>query len=193
MTMKQIQCLLAYFGCYSGAIDGIWGRLSIEGTEKFQNAVGLKADGVCGPGTQAKLREMIANGEELPKIATEEPPATGTFWDEIKYFTRGEPGIACPCGRCGGFPVEPSEKLMRLADKVREHFGAPMTPSSTVRCQAHNDELPGSAPNSYHVKGKAMDFSVRGFSAGTILDYVQSQGVHYAYAINGSYVHMDVE
>ena len=193
MTMKQIQCLLAYFGCYSGAIDGIWGRLSIEGTEKFQNAVGLKADGVCGPGTQAKLREMIANGEELPKIATEEPPATGTFWDEIKYFTRGEPGIACPCGRCGGFPVEPSEKLMRLADKVREHFGAPMTPSSTVRCQAHNDELPGSAPNSYHVKGKAMDFSVRGFSASSVLPYVQSLGVHYAYAIDGSYVHMDVE
>ena len=109
MTIKQKQHLLAYMGYYTGAIDGIWGRLSIEGTEKFQNAVGLKVDGICGPSTQAKLREMIANGEELPKTATEEPTATGTFWDEIEYLDREEFRCQCKGKYCNGFPVEPQE------------------------------------------------------------------------------------
>lgn len=197
MTDKQKQHLLAYLGYYVGTVDGVLGSGSREAIKAFQRdffQMESKVDGICGTETEKALTHAIAYGMPAKKVENfPNKEKTGTFWDDIKYFTRGEPGIACPCGRCSGFPVEPSEKLMRLADKVREHFGAPMTPSSTVRCQAHNDELPGSAPNSYHVKGKAMDFSVRGFSAGTILAYVQSQGVHYAYAINGSYVHMDVE
>lgn len=196
MTNKQKQCLLAYLGYYTGDIDGLWGDQSRNATEAFQRDYQLTVDGVFGDATAQRIREVIASGEQPQQAegtAAEDSSATGTFWDDIKYFSRNESGIACPCGRCGGFPVEPSEKLMRLADKVREHFNAPMTPSSTVRCQAHNDELPGSEPNSYHVKGKAMDFSVRGFAASSVLPYVRSLGVHYAYAIDSDYVHMDVE
>lgn len=89
--------------------------------------------------------------------------------------------------------MEPDEALVRLADQVRERFGSPMTISSGVRCQAHNDELKGSAKNSYHVRGKAIDFTVRGYTAAQVLSYVRTLPVHYAYAIDGSYVHMDVE
>ena len=71
--------------------------------------------------------------------------------------------------------MEPDELLVRLADKVREHFGAPATVSSGVRCQAHNDELPGSVPNSYHVRGKAMDFCIRGWGAARTLALVRQQ------------------
>ena len=130
--------------------------------------------------------------DTIPETASGQPPDTGTWWDDIKYFRRSDPYIGCPCGKCGGFPVEPSEKLMRLADRVREHFGVPMIPTSTVRCQAHNDSLKGSAKNSYHVRGKAMDFYFEHIPAATVLAYVQTQGVHYAYAIDGSAVHMDV-
>lgn len=83
---------------------------------------------------------------------------------------------------------------MRLADRVREQAGVPMNPSSTVRCQAHNDELPGSAKNSRHLSGRAMDFCLKGWSSAKTLALVCKQpGVHYAYAIDGSYVHMDVD
>ena len=89
--------------------------------------------------------------------------------------------------------MEPEETLVRLADQVRDHFGAPVMVSSGVRCQAHNDELPGSAKNSYHVKGKAMDFCVRGISGAKLLAYVKTMPVHYSYQIKGSdFVHMDV-
>ena len=72
--------------------------------------------------------------------------------------------------------------------------GAPMNPSSTVRCQAHNDELRGSVKNSRHVSGRAMDFRIRGWGSERTLALVRKQPeVRYAYAIDESYVHMDVE
>ncbi len=200
MTTKQIQCLLAYLGYYAGAIDGLWGPQSKAATRDFQRAEGLSVDGDPGKATQPKLLDAVANGRcKAQEDAT--PDTTGDnandtapiWWKDIKYFTRGEKGICCPCGRCGGYPAEPQEKLMRLADQVREHFDSPMFPSSTVRCQAHNDELPNSAKNSRHLSGKAMDFTVRGISSEAVLAYVKSlPGVRYAYAINGNYVHMDV-
>lgn len=196
MTIKQKQCLLAYLDYYTGAIDGLWGRGSIEATEKFQNAYGLGTDGVFGPNTENKIREVIASGEQ-PIQQPQAPPETSggaDWWKDIRYFTRDETGIRCPCGRCSGFPVEPSEKLMRLADRVRGLAGAPATPSSTVRCVAHNAELKGSAPNSRHLSGKAMDFCVRGWSSAKLLALVKQQpDLNYAYAIDGNYVHMDVK
>lgn len=160
MTIKQKQHLLAYLGYYTGAIDGIWGRLSIEGTEKFQNAVGLKSDGICGPSAQAKLREMIANGEELPKTATEEPTATGTFWDEIEYLDREEFRCQCKGKYCNGFPVEPQEKMVRTVDEIRRRLGVPVTivesGGSGVRCPIHNANV-GGVSNSNHLTGNAAD------------------------------------
>ena len=182
MTAKQKQCLLAYLGYYTGAIDGIWGEKSRQATEDFQRSCGLDPDGVFGEETARRIREVIAAGEA---------PVAGSFWDEIQYFRRDEPFIACHCGKCGGFPVEPSEKLMLLAARVREHVGAPMVPPSTVRCPAHNAAVGGVAA-SYHLKGKAMDFYIKGLPASTVLAWVRTQGVHYAYAIDSSAVHMDV-
>lgn len=190
MTIKQKQCLLMYLGYYTGSIDGLWGEKSRAATESFQRDYLLSVDGAFGDATAQKIREVVASGE----LPADRPQAGADWWKEIRYFTRKE--FRCPCPRCGGFPVEPDETLVRLAERVRAHFGVPITISSGVRCQAHNDELRGSVPNSRHVLGKAMDFCVRDFSSAAVLDYLQSlvkQGVlRYAYAINESYVHMDV-
>lgn len=193
MTVKQRQCLLTYLGYDTGGVDGIWGTKSITATEAFQNDHGLGPDGIFGPATERKILEVIASGAQ-PIQQPQSTPETGNgedWWKDIRYFKREE--FRCPCPRCGGFPVEPEEKLVKLADQVRGHFGVPATVSSGVRCQAHNDELPGSAKNSYHVRGKAMDFSVRGKTSQQVLAYVRTLPVHYAYAIDGSYVHMDVQ
>ena len=182
MTAEQKQCLLRYLGYYSGGIDGIWGGESRQATARFQQGYMESADGTFDGDTQKRILEVIASGEQ-PKKPTD-------FWLSIRYFQRTE--FRCPCGKCGGFPVEPDENLVRLADQVREHFGAPATVSSGVRCQTHNDELPGSVPNSYHVRGKAMDFCVRGVTGAKLLAYVKQLPVHYAYQIDDSFVHMDV-
>lgn len=197
MTIKQKQCLLAYLGYYAGEIDGLWGRLSLEATERFQNAYGLGIDGIFGPNTESKIREVIASGkapiESQDTPSTSEGSKTGTFWDEIRYFNREE--FRCKCGGkyCNGFPAEPQEKLLRVADQVREHFGNPMTVSSGVRCPTHNANV-GGVSNSRHLSGKAMDFCVSGFSAAMVLPYVQQQkNIRYAYAIDRDFVHMDID
>lgn len=191
MTIKQKQHLLGYLGFYAGSPDGIWGRLSEEATRAFQRDYGLEQDGVFGPATEKRILEVIATGEQ-PTWQAQPTPDTGggeDWWKGIRYFTREE--FRCPCGRCGGFPAEPAEKLVRLADQVREHFGAPALPSSGVRCPEHNKEV-GGVWNSFHLAGKALDFRIQGRSAAEVLAFVKTLPVHYAYAIDGSYVHMDV-
>ena len=146
MTVKQIQCLLAYLGYSPGSIDGIEGRNTQVATLAFQADYGLTADGIPGAATQKMLIGAIAGTAvkvEKPEASTE--PKTGTFWDDIKYFTRKE--FRCPCGRCGGFPVEPQESMVRTVDEIRHRLGVPVSVvdggGSGVRCASHNAEVGG--------------------------------------------------
>ncbi len=187
MTNKQIQHLLAYLGYYEGEIDGIFGPQSKTATETFQKEYGgLAVNGNPGEETQKALKHAVAHGMPVKN----EPE---NFWDGIKYFDRDE--FRCKCGgkHCDGFPAEPEQKLVRLADRVREHFGAPMIVSSGVRCETHNANVGGAAA-SRHKRGKALDACVRGMPASIVLAYVQAQPeVRYAYAIDSNYVHMDID
>lgn len=115
-----------------------------------------------------------------------------SWWDDIKYFDRDEFECHCEGKYCDGYPAEPSQILVRVADRVREHFGAPAIVSSGVRCKTHNANVGGVA-NSKHLSGKAMDFCISGKTAEQVLAYVEKQPeINYAYAIDSEYVHMDV-
>ena len=193
MTIRQVQLLLSFLGYDPGAPDGIDGEKTQSAVRLFQAREGLREDGIAGSKTQERLLDAVAQGRMYTRTEPKAENGTGDFWKDIRYFSRNEPYIACSCGRCGGFPVEPDEKLMRLADRVRQQAGAAMIPSSTVRCGAHNAEVGGVA-NSRHLAGKAMDFSVRGWTAERTLALVRQQKeVRYAYAIDGTHVHMDIE
>ena len=198
MTIKQIQSLLTYLGYNPGAVDGADGGNTQAAVRRFQQAEGLGVDGIAGSKTQAALLAAVAAGrvyvppDDTSGTVSTSGGAGGSWWGDIKYFTRDEPYIACPCGRCGGFPVEPAEKLMRLADAVREAAGRPMVPTSTVRCDAHNAEV-GGVPTSRHKLGHAMDFVIPGLTAAHILAIVRRQkNVVYCYAIDERAVHMDI-
>ena len=153
MTMAQKQALLAYLGYYNGPLDGLWGEKSQQATIDFQRAYmeQTEVDGVFGAATEKRILEVIATGEEPKSVNVD----TADWWQDIKYFTREE--FRCPCGKCGGLPVEPDEKMVRTVDAIRAKLGKPITINSGVRCQSHNDELPGSAKNSNHIKGMAAD------------------------------------
>lgn len=193
MQTKKIQPLLQALGYDPGAPDGIPGKQTQAAVRAFQRDYGLLEDGIAGEKTQKALRQAIFDNWEKPiGEAPAETVQTGTWWDDIRFFTRADPYIGCSCGKCGGFPVEPSEKLLRLADKVRGAAGRPMIPTSTVRCRAHNAEV-GGVKTSRHLLGNAMDFRIPGLSAQQILSLVRAQKeTAYSYAIDGTHVHMDV-
>ena len=188
MTVKQRQNLLAYLGYYVGNIDGAWGTLSTTATKSFQADYGLTADGICGADTEKALKHAVSYG--MP--AKKETAQDGSFWNDIKHFDRKE--FKCRCGNiyCNGYPAEMQEKLIRAADRVRDHFGAVATVSSGLRCTKHNANV-GGVSNSRHLTGKAMDFCVKGKTASELLAYVQKQPeIRYAYAIDSQFVHMDI-
>ncbi len=91
---------------------------------------------------------------------------------------------------------DPTEKLMVAADSIREELG-PMVPSSVRRCQEHNDELPGSAKNSRHIMGKAMDFNCPKSTQAKLeacLTRKKAAGeIRYWYRMSSGWFHFDVD
>ena len=166
MTIKQKQHLLAYHGYYVGAIDGIWGSGSREACRAFQRDFfqdESKVDGICGTETEKALKHAVAYDMPAKKeesTAESVTETSGTFWDEIEFFTREE--FRCQCGGryCNGFPEEPEEKMVRTVDEIRRRLGVPVSivdaGGSGVRCKTHNANVGGVA-NSEHLYGRAAD------------------------------------
>lgn len=198
MTDKQKQHLLGYLGYYIGQVDGIWGRLSEEATREFQADYGLTADGICGTMTQKMLIGAIAGTASKVEQSSEaeqtaaDNPKTGTFWGDIRYFTREE--FKCKCGGkfCNGYPAEMQEAVVKIADAARDHFGKPAHVVSGLRCQQWNAHEGGVA-NSQHMYGEAVDLRIDGVSAEELQQFVSTQPGHrYSYCINSTNVHFDI-
>ena len=205
MTIKQRQHLLAYLGYYVGAVDGDWGGGSRAACTAFQKDRNIKEDGYGGPEMDKQLRQAVANDlmkpDPVPEVDTgneevvvsKNETTTGTFWDEIEFFTRDE--FKCKCGGkyCSGYPAEPDERMVRIADQLRKNLGAPITIISGLRCNTWN-AIQGGVSNSQHMYGEAADIYAKGVPQSRVeaeLDKIG--GVRYHYPIKGSNnVHFDV-
>jgi len=76
--IKHVQTRLAFYGYYTGAVDGKFGKTTIAAIKAFQAANGLKVDGAAGPLTMEKLNSATAVAK---KDANLEPTS-----DEIKHI-----------------------------------------------------------------------------------------------------------
>ena len=157
MTTTQVQSLLLYLGYPVGAPDGITGSQTRQTVKLFQAAEGLKADGDPGQETQTALLAAVAAGR-MYTPAKVENANPGTFWGEIRHFRREE--FRCQCGGkyCSGFPAEPVEETVRLADEIRRRAAVPLKVNSGVRCKQHNADV-GGVWNSLHLTGQAIDLA----------------------------------
>lgn len=174
-------------------VDGLAGNKTKAATAEYQKKHGLTATGIADEKTRAKMG--IGKGttnSATTTTNTTNKTTSGTFWDGIRYFKRSE--FACKCGGkyCNGYPVEPNEVLVRLADRARAEFGSPATISSAVRCSQHNANV-GGVSDSKHKLGLAMDISIKGVSGSKLYAWAQKQPeVRYTYIIEGNWVHIDV-
>lgn len=205
MTVKDIQCLLTFLkrsggsAYYTGEVDGIYGRLSRKAIEDFQNDFGiLSITGEADEATQKAMRHAVAYGmpereSDVTDTNAGSSEQTGSFWEEIEYFKREE--FKCKCGGkyCNGYPAEPDERMVRIADQLRKNLGVPITIVSGLRCETWN-AIQGGVSNSQHMYGEAADIYAMGVSQSRVeaeLDKIG--GVRYHYAIAGSSnVHFDV-
>lgn len=169
MTTKQAQHLLSYLGYDPGTCDGITGENTQAAVKAFQADYGLCPDGIAGAQTTKMLIGAVAGtAVKVEKPESSGEPKTGTFWDNIKYFTREE--FRCQCGGkyCNGFPAEMAEETVRLADEIRRRAGAPLNVNSGVRCKQHNADV-GGVWNSLHLTGQAIDLAPIGGNFSTTL------------------------
>lgn len=191
MTMIQVKNLLQYLGYYEGIPDGEYDDKTRDAVFAFQTDYGtIGVDGIPGPEVEMALRDAVAFG--MPVYEVEEAPVSHSFWEDIEYFERKE--FRCKCGGkyCNGFPAEPQEGMVRLANDARKHFGAVGRVVSGLRCEEWN-RIQGGTANSQHMYGEAVDLKIEGVRADKLLAYINKQtGVRYAYKINSTNVHIGI-
>lgn len=76
----------------------------------------------------------------------------------------------CRCGGCEGWNglEDAVRATAEWAEKVRLALGGlPMHVNSWVRCEKHNREI-GGKPDSQHLLGRAIDFTVKELSPGSV-------------------------
>lgn len=193
--VSAIQEILKPFSEGKFVVDGLAGPSTRSVTAKYQELAGLPVTGLADGETLEYILDFVPPAIEEtppPTIDTSSEELTGTFWDEIKYFTRDE--FRCKCGGryCNGFPAEPKETLVRLCERARIHFGRPAHLSSPLRCSQHNKNVGGVA-NSQHMYGEAVDIRIEGVTANDLYSFFKKQPeVRYTYKIDNTYVHVDI-
>lgn len=73
--------------------------------------------------------------------------------------------------------------------KIRDHFGVPVTINSAYRTPAYNAKVKG-AKASYHLQGRAFDIVVKGHTPQEVAGYAQTLGILGIIQYNG-FVHVD--
>lgn len=90
--------------------------------------------------------------------------------------------------------VKIDSALVAYLQKIRDHFGAPVTINSGYRCSKHNKAV-GGATGSLHTKGMAADIAVKGVKPCEVAKYAESIGVLgiglYETDKDGYFVHID--
>ena len=116
------------------------------------------------------------------------------------YFSLTEFRCSCDGELCSGYPVVLNAGLLKRLLILRETFGLPVVIMNEwgggIRCQEQNDKTVGSAKDSRHVKGKAVDVQISGFThtlegRQRVMKLWKEIGGGYCYCtVNGSHPNM---
>lgn len=92
----------------------------------------------------------------------------------------------------GSDPVFISQELVEVLQKIRTHFGKPVTINSAYRTATHNKKE-GGATYSQHLYGTAADIKVSGVSPKEVAKYAETLLVNKGgIGIYSTFTHVDV-
>jgi len=100
-------------------------------------------------------------------------------------FSRKE--FACQC-ECGFDTVDTD--LLKILEKVRVHFGKPVTINSACRCANHNKNIGGS-DKSQHKLGRAADIVVKGKSPDQVAEFIEKAYPDCGMGVYKTFTHLD--
>ena len=177
--VRAAQTLLKKRGFYGGSIDGIFKQKTLDGTRDFQQSRNLKIDGIIGIKTWTELEKENSVSVKVYSLKKDGDKSISDNF-KIREF------------RC----KDDSDKILidvdfakKFLQKIRDHFGAPVTINSAYRTATYNKKI-GGATNSYHVKGQAFDIVVKGHTPLEVAKYAQKLGIKGISQYN-TFVHID--
>lgn len=92
----------------------------------------------------------------------------------------------------GSDPIFIDSELVNILQKVRNHFGKPVTITSAYRTPPHNSKE-GGTTYSQHLYGKAADIKVQGIAPKKVAEYAETLLKNYGgIGIYSSFTHIDV-
>ena len=92
----------------------------------------------------------------------------------------------------GTDPVFIDTELVSVLQKIRTHFGKPVTITSAYRTPSRNKDV-GGTTYSQHLYGKAADIKISGVTPKKVADYAETLLKNYGgIGIYGTFTHIDV-
>lgn len=172
--VKELQEALTLREYSLGKVDGDFGQKTKTALMTFQKDAGLTQDGVYGPKTKEALEKI-----KVFSFKSDKNKSISTNF-KVKEFK---------CNDGSDKIIVDTEFVETVLQKIRNHFGAPITNNSAYRTPTYNKKV-GGASSSYHVKGRAFDIVVKGHTPSEVAKYARSIGVNGVIEYN-TFVHVD--
>lgn len=157
-----------------GTVDGDFGNKTLTAVKAFQKDAGLTQDGIVG----TKTRKALDNIKVFSFKTDENKQVSSNF--KVKEFK---------CKDGTDSIIVDTEFVETKLQAIRNHFKAAVTINSAYRTSTYNKKV-GGATNSYHVKGRAFDIVVKGYTPSEVAKYARSIGVKGVIEYN-TFVHVD--
>ena len=91
----------------------------------------------------------------------------------------------------GSDPIFIDSELVSVLQKIRNHFGKPVTITSAYRTPGHNKAV-GGTTYSQHLYGKAADIKVQGIAPKDVAKYAETLLDEGGIGIYNTFTHIDV-
>ena len=91
----------------------------------------------------------------------------------------------------GSDPIFIDSELVSVLQKIRNHFGKPVTITSAYRTPKHNKTV-GGTTYSQHLYGRAADIKVQGIAPSEVVKYAETLLDEGGIGIYNTFTHIDV-
>jgi hypothetical protein len=133
--------------------------LSVEKRKEYFASLGYEysEEGI----KQFQKKYMLRKSDVDGKYGIDTDNTLRTVWNVKTYtknFTPDEFQCGCHGRYCCGYPSYMKPNELKHIQRIRDHWGVPITITCGLRCRRFNASLTGSVPNSIHQTGQAVDF-----------------------------------